>query len=449
MEERTVMAGGMKAASGWRQCSGLLLASAVLMGLLGGSDGQVISLADHRSVRANTSQQFCYTNKVIPKWHDIWTRIQIRVSSAKMIRIIQVENEEKLKELEGFNVWNYIGSFFKEKLNNTYINMGLYSSKTCLQVELLEPDSNYTIVVTRTFDPKLFLVTFLGLLLFFCSDLMSRSTLFFYSAGISIGMLSSLLIVIYVVSRVVPKKSPLYLMLVGGWSFSVYLIQLVFRNLQEISKLYWEYLLGYLVLVGCLSFAVCYKYGPLENERSINLLTWGLQALGLLLLYLGIQIRQIAIALIIIAICTKNLEYPVMWAYAIYRKVYTATSKPSPPRLLTEEEYRIQGEVETRQALEELREYCSSPDFSAWKAVSRIQSPKRFADFVEGASHLIPNEIAVHEQEYGLGGSFLEDQLFEEEDEEDGEERDYSFVEEHGMGISLPQNHLSFHARNG
>ncbi|XP_042306932.1 nuclear envelope integral membrane protein 1 [Sceloporus undulatus] len=269
---------------------------------------------------------------------------------------------------------------------------------------------------------------------------MSRSSLFYYSAGVSIGVLSSLLIVIYVLSRMVPKKSPIYLMLVGGWSFSVYLIQLVFRNLQEIFKLYWEYLLGYLVIVGCISFAVCYKYGPLENERSINLLTWGLQILGLLLLYMGVQIRQIAIALIVIAVCTKNLEYPVIWAYAIYRKVFTATGKPSPPRLLTEEEYRIQGEIETRKALEELREYCSSPEFSAWKAVSRINSPKRFADFVEGASHVIPNEISVHEQEYGLGGSFLEEQLFEEE----GEERDYNFDEEDCMDTSWPQHHQSF-----
>lgn len=58
--------------------------------------------------------------------------------------------------------------------------------------------------------------------------------------------------------------------------------------------------------------------------------------------------------------------------------MYKATEKPVPPRLLTEEEYRIQGEVETRKALEELREFCNSPDCSAWKTVSRIQSPKRY-----------------------------------------------------------------------
>lgn len=66
------------------------------------------------------------------------------------------------------------------------------------------------------------------------------------------------------------------------------------------------------------------------------------------------------------------------WCYfGEYRKMCKATEKTVPPRLLTEEEYRIQGEVETRKALEELRKYCNSPDCSAWKTVSRIQSPKR------------------------------------------------------------------------
>lgn len=76
--------------------------------------------------------------------------MQIRINSTKMIRITQVENEEKLKELEEFNMWNYIGSFFKEKLNDTYISIGLYSNKTCLKVELVEPDTNYSIVIARS-----------------------------------------------------------------------------------------------------------------------------------------------------------------------------------------------------------------------------------------------------------------------------------------------------------
>ncbi|NXY89031.1 NMP1A protein, partial [Alcedo cyanopectus] len=113
------------------------------------------------------------------------------------------------------------------------------------------------------------------------------------------------------------------------------------------------------------------------------------------------------------------------WCHCTGRRVRSVRLGPSPPRLLTEEEFRLQGEVETRKALEELRSYCRSPDFSAWAAVSRIQDPKRFADFVGGALHVTPREVFVHEQQYGLGGSFLEDQLFEDEEEENFSESNY------------------------
>ncbi|NXI74302.1 NEMP1 protein, partial [Anseranas semipalmata] len=384
-----------------------------------GTGQPVIQLREAHACYQSASHRFCYTNTRVPRWHDIWTRMQIRVNSSQVIRVTQVDSEEELRELEEFKVWNFLFSFLKEKLNYTSIDVDLYSNKTCLKVELLEAGTVYCVVLSRWFDPKLFLVFFLGLLLFFCGDVLSRSQLFYYSAGISIGLLASLLILIYMMSKAMPKKSPVYFLLVGGWSFSLYLLQLIFKNLREICKSYWQYLLGYLLLVGFVSFAVCYRYGPLENERSINLLSWTLQLLGLLLMYSGIQIRPIALALVVIAICAKNLDHPVQWAYAAYRRAQSARLGPSPPRLLTEEEYRIQGEVETRKALEELRSYCRSPDFSAWTAVSRIQSPKRFADFVGGASHLSPSEVSFHEQEYGLGGIFFEERLFEEEEEED------------------------------
>ncbi|KAF6120611.1 nuclear envelope integral membrane protein 1 [Phyllostomus discolor] len=311
-------------------------------------DIEVAMLQESRVYNKTTGQQFCYENALVPKWHDIWTRIQIRVNSSKVVRVTQVENEEKLKELE-------------------------------------------------------------------------QSQIFYYSTGMSVGIVASLLIIIFVLSKFIPKKSPIYIILVGGWSFSLYLIQLVFKNLQEIWRCYWQYLLSYVVTVGFMSFAVCYKYGPLENERSINLLTWTLQLIGLCFMYLGIQIPHIALAIVIIALCTKNVEYPLRWLYITYRKMYKATEKIAPPRLLTEEEYRIQGEVETRKALEELREYCNSPDCSAWKTISRIQSPKRFADFVEGSFHLTPNEVSVHEQEYGLGSIIAQDEIDEETSSEEGD----------------------------
>ncbi|XP_019513229.1 PREDICTED: nuclear envelope integral membrane protein 1 isoform X3 [Hipposideros armiger] len=426
------MAGGMKVAVspavgagpwGWGAGGGgavllLLVQSCFLVCGSAGIGVDVVMLQESQVYNMNARQQFCYKNVLIPKWHDVWTRIQIRINSSKLVRVTQVENEEKLKELEQFSIWNFFSSFLKEKLNDTYVNVGLYSTKTCLKVEIIEDHTKYSVTVTRRFDPKLFLVFLLGLMLFFCGDLLSRSQIFYYSTGISVGIVASLLIIIFILSKFMPKKSPVYIILVGGWSFSLYLIQLIFKNLQEIWRCYWQYL-----LIGFMSFAVCYKYGPLENERSINLLTWTLQLMGLGFMYSGIQIPHIALALITIALCTKNLEYPIRWLYITYRKMCKATEKTVPPRLLTEEEYRIQGEVETRKALEELREYCNSPDCSAWKTVSRIHSPKRFADFVEGSFHLTPNEVSVHEQEYGLGSIIAQDESYEETSSEDSDSR--------------------------
>ncbi|KFP04747.1 Transmembrane protein 194A, partial [Calypte anna] len=96
---------------------------------------------------------------------------QIRVNSSRMIRVTQVDSEEKL---EGFGIWDFVSSLLKEKLNDTSIDVDLYSNKTCLKVELLEDGTTYCVVLFRRFDPKLFLVFFLGLLLFFCGDVLSR-----------------------------------------------------------------------------------------------------------------------------------------------------------------------------------------------------------------------------------------------------------------------------------
>ncbi|XP_054505157.2 nuclear envelope integral membrane protein 1 isoform X1 [Agelaius phoeniceus] len=407
-----------------------------------GTKDAVIQLQEGHDSWYQKSQRFCYTNTRAPRWNDVWTRTQIRVTSRRMIRVTQVDSEE---ELEKFSLWNVALSFLRGKLNNTSIDVDLYSNKTCLKVELLEPDTTYSVVLLRRFDPKLFLVFFLGLLLFFCGDTLSRSQIFYYSAGISVGLLASLLILVYMMSKVMPKKSPVYFLLVGGWSFSLYLLQLIFKNLQEICKSYWQYLLGYLLTVGLLSFAVCYRYGPLENERSINLLSWALQLLGLLLIYSGIQIHPIALGLVLVAVCTKNLDYPLQWAFAAYRRVQSSKLGPTPPRLLTEEEFQLQGEVETRKALAELRSFCQSPEFSAWTTVSRIQSPKRFADFVGGACHVTPNEVSAHEREFGLESLSIDEELFEEDDDDDVDEEEENISDSSGgnhKSDSLFHNHV-------
>merc|ERR1712179_428837 len=72
-----------------------------------------------------------------------------------------------------------------------------------------------------------------------------------------------------------------------------------------------------------------------------------------------------------------------------------------PPRqihLLSEEEYLSQSRIETEKALESLREFCQSPKCNSWKITSRLESPSRFAEFVQGSNHITENEVLEYSQ---------------------------------------------------
>ncbi|KAM6977574.1 nuclear envelope integral membrane protein 1 [Aplochiton taeniatus] len=362
----------------------------------------------------------------MPGWKQTWTRIQVQVWSSRQLKVTVAEDEERLQELERFSFWGLMQHFMKEQSNETTINVNLFKNKTCFKVDPVDPTIQYTVRPLHKFDISLFIVFLTGMLLFIYADSLSRSQVFYYSAGMSTGMIASLIIMIFIMARFLPKKSPFYVLIVGGWSFSIYVIQLVCRNLQLILKEHWHLALGYTAVVCFISFAVCYRHGPLVEERSINILSWTLQLFGLLLIYAGVQVQQVALAIILSALCAKNLEYPVSLALAAWRKIKPSLRwKPEPRRLLTEDEYQKQAEEETYRALEELRKYCNSPEFNTWKTVSRLQSPKRFADFAEGSPHLLSNEVSVHVQEYGFGGSYFEDELFATDEEYEDEEEEF------------------------
>jgi len=45
---------------------------------------------------------------------------------------------------------------------------------------------------------------------------------------------------------------------------------------------------------------------------------------------------------------------------------------------LNKTEFQKQGEAETRKALEDLKEYCKSPDCNAWKMICKLKDPIRY-----------------------------------------------------------------------
>ena len=101
-----------------------------------------------------------------------------------------------------------------------------------------------------------------------------------------------------------------YLLLLLGSSTSIWMISSLTHVLGDPMTTtfldYWHYILGYCVLMGIISFAIVYRYGPVTDPRTLNLIQWLLQAIGLVLVYNSTQIREISIALIIILVTVYN-----------------------------------------------------------------------------------------------------------------------------------------------
>lgn len=69
----------------------------------------------------------------------------------------------------------------------------------------------------------------------------------------------------------------MYGAMIGGWGLSLYFAQLLWENVQVILVTYQAYVFWYIISTGFISFIVCYRFGPPTNDRSKNIIKWGLQ----------------------------------------------------------------------------------------------------------------------------------------------------------------------------
>ena len=64
----------------------------------------------------------------------------------------------------------------------------------------------------------------------------------------------------------------------------------------------WQYLVIYIFVAGVISFAVMYRFGPVENPRTFNLIQWSIQLLALILIALASQLPQVGFTFVILAL---------------------------------------------------------------------------------------------------------------------------------------------------
>ncbi|NWV00983.1 NEMP2 protein, partial [Upupa epops] len=393
-------------------------------------------------IQARSENCYCYVQNRTFHLQYVWSTLQVKVNSSEMFRFEPISekssccNSETVFEFAACSVQ----IFWKpETSTETSLRIKQYGEDVCFKIQPLEKEL-YTVSVKREMlDGKLLVLFVAGIFLIHFANSLSRSTTFFYLSGIILGVIALLVFVLLTLKRFIARQSTFWILMSGCWMSSLYFIYCFKENMQWLWSEHRYYLLGYVLAVGTASFAVCYQHGPLTTELSITLFTWTLQITAFVFIYCGVTIPQVAYAVIAISLCSKGLSYPLGTASYICRKMKTHF-KPRELlfKLLTEEEYREQGEMETLRALDELRSLCRNPDFPSWLAVYKLRSPHRFAGFVLGSPHVSTAEAKAHEEEYGIGSLFLEEQFFEtraepeqddpanftpEEDEEDEDER--------------------------
>ncbi|XP_030643489.1 nuclear envelope integral membrane protein 2 [Chanos chanos] len=368
------------------------------------------------------SRCFCFSTVI--KWKDIWSTFQVRVTGDEDVVVVypmettNCHNPDNLFTLTKCLVEHYWpATIQKEKT----LEIPLVEEDVCFMVKCPKSKCEYTLEVSAKRLNRIRFALFLsGLLLFFFAGVICRSRLFFYTSGISLGILSILFVLLFLLKNFIPKRG-IFLMLFGASSSLSYLgIQKVLTEWDEVMTLHWRELLGYVLAAGFVSFAVCYKHGPIRSERTLTLMTCCMQAGAMVLLFYGITYSPAAYTSLGLLLACNVL--PLLWAFLqwtrrqivwMLRSFLALFHRRSPKvRLLTEEEYREQGEIHTKASLEELREYCSKPGFPAWDTVLKLSKPQRFAKFLGGGSHVTRAETQAHEARYGLGGEYYEDVLF-------------------------------------
>jgi len=231
--------------------------------------------------------------------------------------------------------------------------------------------------------------TVIGLAMFHWAPALCRSTTVHYTTGIGLGISLSLLILVMILqSRL---RSSLGLGgLATAYLASLYGVTSSWYHLPSLLRDHLHWVLGYIVFTGLMSGALLYRLGPPSHPRTLDLLQWTLQLAGLVTMALSSHHQLYSFSLVLTVLAWAAIP---AWLKAGARTQVRRNLWKPRVKLLSEVEFQEQTNVETRKALEELRRYCQSPSSNPWGTVARLNSPSRFAEFVEGSPHLTEKEV--------------------------------------------------------
>lgn len=148
---------------------------------------------------------------------------------------------------------------------------------------------------------RLRLVQFcVGVAVFFLAPAACRNAAVFYACGTGLGMLAFLLIAVFLVSRLLPRRAAGYAVLAFGWTVVLSWLDSLWSNVHDVLANYLHLVVGYVVASALISFAVCYRFGPPSNPRTLDLIQWSLQLAGVACVYFSSDRRDVMAAIVVL-----------------------------------------------------------------------------------------------------------------------------------------------------
>ncbi|KYM79556.1 hypothetical protein ALC53_09995 [Atta colombica] len=283
----------------------------------------------------------------------------------------------------------------------------------CIGIYIDSPSESVYIMTLKETRINVWKLTMMvtGIIVFWCAKILSRNLLFYYACGIILGVSLSVIILIYVTGKLIPRGKTMYIIFAASMSF--YIAKTLWENMQLIIMQYREWMMWYVLVTSLISFVICYRFGPVTNPRTKQIIEWFLQLVGLALIYHSSHFHEASFSCCIIVILFYNFP-KAAFGQAKRQHVF-----PEKRKLINEDQYRQEGIRQTRKALKGLQNYCSSPECNPWKTVLKLKDPIRFARFMEGESHLLEDEIEEHEEETS---KILEKGEYTDDDDDDDDD---------------------------
>lgn len=226
------------------------------------------------------------------------------------------------------------------------------------------------------------LLLVLGLVLLLRAGVLSERDGFYYATGSSLGVLFGVLFVgFFVVHKLVQRRWPRLLAsvaLVTGYVGSVY--DALAHSAEALVVRYHAWILAYVAVCALLGLVFVHRSVSSANGVPVwwrDVTRWALWLLGAALYFNSTYSTALAVCGAVLVVLGGGVIalLPEELRLAVWAALFDTKAAPRPAttflasgKWMSEEEYAMQGEIETDRALQELH---SSPAFQRWLITNR------------------------------------------------------------------------------